>query len=183
MNEFQIRAKNHPKPDCRSKVRNWDRFDSRPDCTTFTSIPGIRVSRPIVSLPVHFLCRSTRSKKDPVSVNFRLRYTYRPDSDLFIVYNLGSQFTALPLEIRFWHASPALRSKLTYSSSDEELAHDYRCSHHPLSFCSCRCCFRSGPDERCNRSLLILRACSSHHGSPSEEESDMQFRTRRSTRP
>jgi len=39
-----------------------------------------------------------------VSGNFRLRYNYRPDSDLFIVYNVGTQFVSLaaanPQQIR-----------------------------------------------------------------------------------
>jgi hypothetical protein len=30
-----------------------------------------------------------------VSANIRLRYNYRPDSDLFIVYNVGTRFASL----------------------------------------------------------------------------------------
>ncbi len=30
-----------------------------------------------------------------VSANFRLRYNYRPDSDLYIIYNVGTQFASL----------------------------------------------------------------------------------------
>ena len=28
-------------------------------------------------------------------MNFRLRYNYRPDSDLFVIYTLGNQFNSL----------------------------------------------------------------------------------------
>jgi hypothetical protein len=39
-----------------------------------------------------------------ISANFRLRYNYRPDSDLLIVYNVGTQFVSLaaanPQQIR-----------------------------------------------------------------------------------
>lgn len=30
-----------------------------------------------------------------VSANFRLRYNYRPDSDLYVIYNVGTQFASL----------------------------------------------------------------------------------------
>ena len=30
-----------------------------------------------------------------VSANIRLRYNYRPDCDLFIIYNVGTQFASL----------------------------------------------------------------------------------------
>lgn len=39
-----------------------------------------------------------------VSANFRLRYNYRPDSDLYVIYNVGTQFASLaaanPQQIR-----------------------------------------------------------------------------------
>jgi hypothetical protein len=39
-----------------------------------------------------------------LSANFRLRYNYRPDSDLYIIYNVGTQFVSLaaanPQQIR-----------------------------------------------------------------------------------
>ncbi len=33
--------------------------------------------------------------KNLVSLNFRLRYNYRPDSDLFVIYTLGIQSNSL----------------------------------------------------------------------------------------
>ena len=56
-----------------------------------------------------------------VSANFRLRYTYRPDSDLYIIYNVGTQFASLaaanPQEIR----ETRFAVKYTYSFSPEFL--------------------------------------------------------------
>jgi len=47
--------------------------------------------------------------------NIRLRYHYRPDSDLYVVYNVGTQFASLasvnPLQLR----ERRLMLKLTYS--------------------------------------------------------------------
>lgn len=52
-----------------------------------------------------------------VSANFRLRYTFRPDSDLFVIYNLGSRFQALttgnPMDVR----EQTFAVKVTYSWS------------------------------------------------------------------
>jgi hypothetical protein len=52
-----------------------------------------------------------------VSANFRLRYNYRPDSDLYIIYNVGTQFASLaaanPQQIR----ETRFAVKYTYSFS------------------------------------------------------------------
>jgi hypothetical protein len=52
-----------------------------------------------------------------VSANFRLRYNYRPDSDLYVIYNVGTQFASLaaanPQEIR----ETRFAVKYTYSFS------------------------------------------------------------------
>ena len=50
-----------------------------------------------------------------VSVNFRVRYTFRPDSDLYVIYNLGSRFQSLaagnPMNLR----EQKFAVKITYS--------------------------------------------------------------------
>ena len=52
-----------------------------------------------------------------LSASFRLRYTFRPDSDLFVIYNLGSRFQALttgnPMTVR----EQRFAVKVTYSWS------------------------------------------------------------------
>lgn len=35
------------------------------------------------------------SNAQAVSANLRLRYSYRPDSDLYIIYNVGTQFASI----------------------------------------------------------------------------------------
>ena len=35
------------------------------------------------------------SNAQAVSANLRLRYNYRPDSDLYIIYNVGTQFASI----------------------------------------------------------------------------------------
>lgn len=52
-----------------------------------------------------------------VSANFRVRYTFRPDSDLYVIYNAGSRFQAIaagnPMQVRI----EKFAVKLTYSWS------------------------------------------------------------------
>src|SRR5579864_6362574 len=52
-----------------------------------------------------------------VSANLRLRYTFRPDSDLYVIYNVGNRFQALaagnPMEVR----EEKFAVKVTYSWS------------------------------------------------------------------
>lgn len=52
-----------------------------------------------------------------VSANFRIRYTFRPDSDLYVIYNAGSRFQSLaagnPMEVR----QQKIAVKITYSWS------------------------------------------------------------------
>jgi len=61
------------------------------------------------------LAQIDTSNTQAASAGFRLRYNYRPDSDLFIVYNVGTQFVSLaaanPQQIR----ETRLVVKYTYS--------------------------------------------------------------------
>jgi len=61
--------------------------------------------------------QSDTAQTQAVSANFRLRYTFRPDSDLYVIYNLGTRFQTLaagnPLPIR----EQKFAIKLTYSWS------------------------------------------------------------------
>lgn len=51
----------------------------------------------------------------PWSMNLRLRYTYRPDSDLFVIYNLGNQFNSLAAGNPTLTQEKRLSIKFTYS--------------------------------------------------------------------
>jgi hypothetical protein len=52
-----------------------------------------------------------------VSTNFRVRYTFHPDSDLYVIYNAGSRFQAIaagnPMQVR----AEKFAVKITYSWS------------------------------------------------------------------
>jgi hypothetical protein len=52
-----------------------------------------------------------------VSANFRVRYTFRPDSDLYLIYNVGNRFQSLiagnPMQLR----EQKFAIKVTYSWS------------------------------------------------------------------
>jgi hypothetical protein len=61
--------------------------------------------------------QSDTAQTKAVSANIRLRYTFRPDSDLYVIYNLGTRFQTLaagnPVPIR----EQKFAIKLTYSWS------------------------------------------------------------------
>src|SRR3989454_563390 len=41
------------------------------------------------------LIQMDTSNSQAVSANLRLRYNYRPDSDIYIIYNVGTQFASI----------------------------------------------------------------------------------------
>ena len=41
------------------------------------------------------LIQMDTSNTQAVSANLRLRYNYRPDSDLYVIYNVGTQFASI----------------------------------------------------------------------------------------
>ena len=57
------------------------------------------------------------AQNQAVSANLRLRYTFRPDSDLYVIYNVGNRFQSLaagnPMEVR----EQKVAVKVTYSWS------------------------------------------------------------------
>jgi len=116
LNEFQIRAKYHPKPRLSFEgFETWDRFrfpSGRYNVHVDSWNTSFSFNRFLTS---SFLVQVNSVEKDPVSVNFRLRYTYRPDSDLFVVYNLGSQFNSIAAGNPILARESRLTVKLTYS--------------------------------------------------------------------
>src|SRR5712692_6277371 len=105
LNEFRIRANYRPTPKFSvSASQTWNRF----------RLPQGNFSVDLASLQGNysfsrFLTFSSALQMDTantqaVSANLRLRYNYRPDSDLFIIYNIGTQFVSLaaanPQQIR-----------------------------------------------------------------------------------
>jgi hypothetical protein len=116
LNEFQIRAKYHPKPRLSFEgFETWDRFRF-PSGLYNVHVDSWNTSFSFNRfLTSSFLVQVNSVEKDPVSVNFRLRYTYRPDSDLFLVYNLGGQFNSIAAGNPILARESRLTIKLTYS--------------------------------------------------------------------
>src|SRR5213594_2888488 len=105
LNEFRVRANYRPTAKFSiSASQTWNRF----------RLPQGNFSVDLASLQGNysfsrFLTLSSTFQLDTantqaVSANLRLRYNYRPDSDLFIIYNVGTQFVSLaaanPQQIR-----------------------------------------------------------------------------------
>ena len=105
LNEFRVRANYRPTAKFSiSASQTWNRF----------RLPQGNFSVDLASLQGNysfsrFLTFSSTFQLDTantqaVSANLRLRYNYRPDSDLFIIYNVGTQFVSLaaanPQQIR-----------------------------------------------------------------------------------
>jgi hypothetical protein len=116
LNEFRVRANYRPTAKFSiSASQTWNRF----------RLPQGNFSVDLASLQgsysfSRFLTLSSTLQMDTantqaVSANFRLRYNYRPDSDLFIIYNVGTQFVSLaaanPQQIR----ETRFAVKFTYS--------------------------------------------------------------------
>ena len=116
LNEFRVRANYRPTSKFSvSASQTWNRF----------RLPQGNFSVDLASLQGNysfsrFLTFSSTIQMDTantqaVSANFRVRYNYRPDSDLYIIYNVGTQFVSLaaanPQQIR----ETRFAVKFTYS--------------------------------------------------------------------
>ncbi|HWZ96414.1 MAG TPA: DUF5916 domain-containing protein [Candidatus Dormibacteraeota bacterium] len=82
------------------------------------ALSGVQVSYAFTRfLNLTTFVQSDTAQAQAASANIRLRYTFRPDSDLYVIYNLGTRFQTLaagnPLPIR----EQKFAVKLTYSWS------------------------------------------------------------------
>lgn len=98
LNEFRVRANYRPTAKFSvSASQTWDRFR--------LPLPNGRFSVVLASLQGNYsfnrfltftsLIQMDTSNTQAVSANLRLRYNYRPDSDLYIIYNVGTQFASI----------------------------------------------------------------------------------------
>src|SRR5713226_6138743 len=98
LNEFRIRANYRPTAKFSiSASETWDRFR--------LPLPNGNFSVLLASLQGNYsftrfltftsLVQLDTSNTQAVSANVRLRYNYRPDSDLYIIYNVGTQFASI----------------------------------------------------------------------------------------
>ena len=98
LNEFRVRANYRPTAKFSiSASETWDRFR--------LPLPNGNFSVALASLQGNYsfnrfltftsLIQMDTSNTQAVSANLRLRYNYRPDSDLYIIYNVGTQFASI----------------------------------------------------------------------------------------
>ena len=98
LNEFRVRANYRPTAKFSvSASETWDRFR--------LPLPNGNFSVVLASLQGNYsfnrfltftsLVQMDTSNAQAVSANLRLRYNYRPDSDLYIIYNVGTQFASI----------------------------------------------------------------------------------------
>jgi Domain of unknown function (DUF5916) len=116
LNEFRLRQKYHPSPRISfSASETWDRF--RLGGQLFNVYVGSGTVAYSLSrfLTTSALVQVNSVDNHPVSVNLRLRYTYRPDSDLFVIYNVGNQFNSIAAGNPVLAQERRLTVKLTYS--------------------------------------------------------------------
>jgi hypothetical protein len=98
LNEFRVRANYRPTARFSvSTTQTWDRF----------RLPLLNGNFSVVlaSLEANYsftrfltftsLVQMDTSNTQAASANLRLRYNYRPDSDLYIIYNVGTQFASI----------------------------------------------------------------------------------------
>lgn len=98
LNEFRVRLNYRPTAKFSiSASETWDRF--------LLPLPSGNFSVVLASLQGNYsfsrfltfssLIQMDTSNAQAVSANLRLRYNYRPDSDLYVIYNVGTQFVSI----------------------------------------------------------------------------------------
>ena len=98
LNEFRVRTNYRPTAKFSvSTMATWNRFRLPLANGNFSVV--------LTSLQANYsftrfltftsLVQADTSNAQAISANFRLRYNYRPDSDLYIIYNVGTQFASI----------------------------------------------------------------------------------------
>jgi hypothetical protein len=98
MNEFRVRINYRPTAKFSiSTSETWDRFRlpllNGNFSVVLTSLQGNYSFTRFLTFTS--LIQVDTSNTQAVSANVRLRYNYRPDSDLYIIYNVGTQFASI----------------------------------------------------------------------------------------
>jgi hypothetical protein len=96
LNEFRTRVNYRPTTKVSlAAVHTWDRFRF-PEGVFNVHVGSLNTSYSFSRfLTTSLLLQVISIDRNPISVNFRVRWNYRPDSDLFVIYNLGNQFNSL----------------------------------------------------------------------------------------
>jgi len=98
LNEFRAQANYRPTAKFSvSASETWDRFRLPVSNGNFSVVLASLQGNYSFSRFLTFssLIQMDTSNTQAVSANLRLRYNYRPDSDLYIIYNVGTQFASI----------------------------------------------------------------------------------------
>jgi hypothetical protein len=120
LNEFRVRANYRPTAKFSiSASETWNRFRLPLANGNFSVVLASLQGNYSFTRFLTFssLLQVDTSNTQAVSANLRLRYNYRPDSDLYIIYNVGTQFVSIapanPAQVR----ETRFAVKWTYSFS------------------------------------------------------------------
>ena len=97
LNEFRVRANYRPTAKFSlSASETWDRFRLPLANGNFSVLLASQGNYSFTRfLTFTSLIQVDTSNAQAVSANVRLRYNYRPDSDFYIIYNVGTQFASI----------------------------------------------------------------------------------------
>ena len=116
LNEFRAGANYHPTTHLNvSASQTWDRFELNHEIFNVqvgSYGAGYSFNR---FLTTSALVQLNSIDEHPWSLNLRMRYNYRPDSDFFVIYNVGNQFNSLAAGNPVLTQEKRLTIKFTYS--------------------------------------------------------------------
>jgi hypothetical protein len=98
LNEFRVRANYRPTAKFSiSASETWDRFRLPLASGNFSVVLASLQGNYSFNRFLTFtsLIQMDTSNMQAISANLRLRYNYRPDSDFYIIYNVGTQFASI----------------------------------------------------------------------------------------
>jgi hypothetical protein len=116
LNEVALTANYRPIPRIAlAGAETWDRFHF-PQGVSNVHVGSASVSfSPSRFLTTSVLAQVNSVQTDPFSANVRVRYNYRPDSDVFVIYTLGSQFNSVAAGNPVLSRTSRFTVKFTYS--------------------------------------------------------------------
>lgn len=116
LNEARIRTNYRPKPRFSvATTAGWNKFNLAQGKFSVV-LASIQANYSLSRfLTTSSLVQMDTANPQAVSANLRLRYNYRPDSDLFIIYNVGTRFASLTAGNLAQLREQRFVVKLTYS--------------------------------------------------------------------
>jgi hypothetical protein len=118
LNTATMTAQYRPNPHLALAVNNTLNSFRLPQGDFDVALAGVQVSYAFNRfLNATTFVQTDTAQSQAVSANFRVRYTFRPDSDLYVIYNVGNRFQSLvagnPIQLR----EQKFVVKVTYSWS------------------------------------------------------------------